>query len=326
MSTQLAVQSQIALQTPAEVIQAAINDPAVLGIRHDARIPFHALWKYWEWKRRAERLAADRKEALRHERAMNTIVLGLARHYVRERQASRLPQPPPALATPPASPLAGSLTPASLSPTAVSSPFGTTTVSVSTTSSFSNGPDSQAVSKSAVQLEQPILGPIALPIAVQVTNIIAPATPHAPASPTRSSESSLILADEVAGATDSASLPLSVYLGARVLPQYPPRPTALPIYPRTLGTDDLEPIKVLGQGGFGTVYLARDRATDTKLAVKVIPKERFAKYGSYEPVFAEQEVMRKMAGKKGFLPLHGSWHDEDSFYLATVSAHAARST
>ncbi|KAI0067554.1 kinase-like protein [Artomyces pyxidatus] len=79
------------------------------------------------------------------------------------------------------------------------------------------------------------------------------------------------------------------------------------------GVDDLQPIKILGAGAFGTVYLAKDRSTGMKLAVKVIPKTT----GMLEVFLAEQEALRALAGRKGFLPLHASWHDQQFFYLAT---------
>ncbi|KAI0067560.1 kinase-like protein [Artomyces pyxidatus] len=79
------------------------------------------------------------------------------------------------------------------------------------------------------------------------------------------------------------------------------------------GVDDLQPIKILGAGAFGTVFLAKDRMTGMKLAVKVIPK----RMGMLEVFLAEQEALRALAGRKGFLPLHASWHDQRFFYLAT---------
>ncbi|KAI0067545.1 kinase-like protein [Artomyces pyxidatus] len=79
------------------------------------------------------------------------------------------------------------------------------------------------------------------------------------------------------------------------------------------GVDDLQPIKILGAGAFGTVFLAKDRMTGMKLAVKVIPKTT----GMLEVFLAEQEALRALAGRRGFLPLHASWHDQQFFYLAT---------
>ncbi|KAI0053117.1 kinase-like protein, partial [Auriscalpium vulgare] len=76
---------------------------------------------------------------------------------------------------------------------------------------------------------------------------------------------------------------------------------------RPLTIDDLEPIKVLGAGAFGVVYLAKDRVTGKKLAVKVMK----------EVLMDEQVAMRKLEGEKGFLQMHASWHDSKHFYIAS---------
>ncbi|TFY83224.1 hypothetical protein EWM64_g782 [Hericium alpestre] len=56
-----------------------------------------------------------------------------------------------------------------------------------------------------------------------------------------------------------------------------------------------------------------------ELAVKVLCKAHLsAKFkGDLRPVFEEQRAMRITHGRKGFLPLHASWHDSDYLYLAT---------
>ncbi|KAI0052655.1 kinase-like protein [Auriscalpium vulgare] len=75
----------------------------------------------------------------------------------------------------------------------------------------------------------------------------------------------------------------------------------------TYGVADLQPLKVLGAGCFGTVYMAKDRLTGKDLAVKV----------TEELCLDEQRALRRVEGCKAFLQLHASWRDESHCFLAT---------
>ncbi|KAA1468452.1 kinase-like protein [Dentipellis sp. KUC8613] len=86
--------------------------------------------------------------------------------------------------------------------------------------------------------------------------------------------------------------------------------------PAPLSADEFEPLRLLGEGGFGRVLLVRDRATGRAHALKVVSKARL-KPKSHKLVLAEQRVLRAVAGAPGFLQMEASWHDAGSFYFLT---------
>ncbi|KAI0052717.1 kinase-like protein [Auriscalpium vulgare] len=88
---------------------------------------------------------------------------------------------------------------------------------------------------------------------------------------------------------------------------FAPTPNNRPPCPRPLTVKDLKPIKVLGAGSFGTVYLAKDRRTGIDLAVKVMD----------EVLLEEHRVLRALETEKGFLQMRASWHDSANFFIAT---------
>ncbi|KAI0271720.1 kinase-like domain-containing protein [Gloeopeniophorella convolvens] len=95
---------------------------------------------------------------------------------------------------------------------------------------------------------------------------------------------------------------------------------SVPLPTRVLSVDDLQPIKILGVGSFGTVYLTKDRTTSINLAVKVIPKDDIS--GQYldeviDVLVMEQKVMLALRDSKRALALYASWHDTRYFYLAS---------
>ncbi|KAI0053267.1 kinase-like protein [Auriscalpium vulgare] len=97
-------------------------------------------------------------------------------------------------------------------------------------------------------------------------------------------------------------------------------PTPSPSLLRTLCVDDFEPIKILGKGAFGTVYLTTDRHSGKQLALKVMSKSKLdAKLGGggWKELLTEKDSMVALEGRKGFLPLHASWQDTENCYLAT---------
>ncbi|KAI0629334.1 kinase-like domain-containing protein, partial [Trametes polyzona] len=85
---------------------------------------------------------------------------------------------------------------------------------------------------------------------------------------------------------------------------------------------DLRPIRVLGKGGHGTVYLVEDVVSERRLAMKVVEKNGL-RMREYPAVFEEQAVARAVAlpgcggEMAGLVPLRASFEDSDNFYFLT---------
>ncbi|KAI0642235.1 kinase-like domain-containing protein, partial [Trametes meyenii] len=82
---------------------------------------------------------------------------------------------------------------------------------------------------------------------------------------------------------------------------------------------DFRPIRALGKGGHGKVYLVQDVLTGRHFALKVIEKNGL-RLREYPIVFEEQAVARALAGRGDeamFVPLRGSFEDSDNFYFLT---------
>jgi serine/threonine protein kinase len=92
-----------------------------------------------------------------------------------------------------------------------------------------------------------------------------------------------------------------------------------PFSPPPLCTDDFEAIRVLGEGGYGTVYQVQHKTTQRAYALKVISKKDLHNT-SYRLLLREQDILHGLVGQPTFLQLHASWNDSDNFYLVTVRA------
>jgi len=82
---------------------------------------------------------------------------------------------------------------------------------------------------------------------------------------------------------------------------------------------DFDILKLLGTGGIGRVYLARDKRTSKFVAVKIISKKNRDK-SQLDDVANEQLVHHSVSdcADKFVLPLLGSWHDNLNFFIVTV--------
>ncbi|RPD59047.1 kinase-like protein, partial [Lentinus tigrinus ALCF2SS1-7] len=87
---------------------------------------------------------------------------------------------------------------------------------------------------------------------------------------------------------------------------------------------DFRPIRKLGKGGHGSVYLVEDVVSERYLAMKVIEKNGL-RLREYPAVFEEQAVTKTLAkdacedgvGSPLSVPLAGSFEDSDNFYFLT---------
>ncbi|KAL1695547.1 kinase-like domain-containing protein [Schizophyllum commune] len=88
---------------------------------------------------------------------------------------------------------------------------------------------------------------------------------------------------------------------------------------RQLVIGDLDILKLLGTGRTGKVFLARHRATDQLLALKIIPKASLSPK-ELSSALREQRILKNLAtatkDRLLFVRLLASWHDTENFYLA----------
>lgn len=78
--------------------------------------------------------------------------------------------------------------------------------------------------------------------------------------------------------------------------------------------------RILGQGAFGKVFMARMKYGHTPCAIKVVAKASFkGKSLSYSDILSEQHILKKIAGNPHFIELRASWHSSLNFYFLTVS-------
>lgn len=87
--------------------------------------------------------------------------------------------------------------------------------------------------------------------------------------------------------------------------------------PNPLNLYDFINIRMVGEGGFGSVYLVKHKSTGLKVALKVIDK----RFCDHKNVTDEQRILQQVTiqGAKGNMELLGSFHNERHFFLVTVS-------
>lgn len=84
-------------------------------------------------------------------------------------------------------------------------------------------------------------------------------------------------------------------------------------------TEDLQEMyslgKTLGEGQFGTTYLATERATGKQYACKCIPKRKLISEEEIDDVRREIQVMHHLSGHPNIVTIKGTYEDSSSVYL-----------
>ncbi|PSR90568.1 hypothetical protein PHLCEN_2v4861 [Hermanssonia centrifuga] len=91
--------------------------------------------------------------------------------------------------------------------------------------------------------------------------------------------------------------------------------TVTPGSPNPLNLYDFINIRMVGEGGFGSVYLVKHKSTGLKVALKVIDK----RFCDHKNVIDEQRILQQVTiqGAKGIMEFLGSFHNERHFFLVT---------
>ncbi|XP_053671163.1 3-phosphoinositide-dependent protein kinase 1 [Anopheles nili] len=78
--------------------------------------------------------------------------------------------------------------------------------------------------------------------------------------------------------------------------------------------------KMLGEGSFSFVYLAKEIRTSKKYAIKVCEKRLIIREKKQEYVKREREVLNRLTGKPGFLGLYCTFQDRSKLYFVITYA------
>jgi len=76
-------------------------------------------------------------------------------------------------------------------------------------------------------------------------------------------------------------------------------------------------IRFLGEGTSGKVFFVKDRISNARLALKVVPKVGKSEY-TLNVVVEERNMMEKLSDSPWFVKLWASWHDSANLYIAMV--------
>uniref|UniRef100_A0A182PH15 3-phosphoinositide-dependent protein kinase 1 n=1 Tax=Anopheles epiroticus TaxID=199890 RepID=A0A182PH15_9DIPT len=78
--------------------------------------------------------------------------------------------------------------------------------------------------------------------------------------------------------------------------------------------------KMLGEGSFSCVYLAKEVRTSKKYAIKVCEKRLIIREKKQEYVKREREVLNRLTGRPGFLGLYCTFQDRSKLYFVMTYA------
>ena len=72
--------------------------------------------------------------------------------------------------------------------------------------------------------------------------------------------------------------------------------------------DDYEFIKQIGQGAYGNVYLAREKESLNKFAIKTLEKMHIIKNNKTKSVHREKEILNKLKDHPNIIRLQNTFH------------------
>ncbi|XP_031756497.1 serine/threonine-protein kinase N1 [Xenopus tropicalis] len=86
-------------------------------------------------------------------------------------------------------------------------------------------------------------------------------------------------------------------------------PSTSPVEPGSPSLDQFNLGQVLGEGGFGKVFLAEHKNTEVLYAIKALKKEQVLKRGNLDSVFHEKEILQRVssANHPFLVSLHGTF-------------------
>ena len=75
------------------------------------------------------------------------------------------------------------------------------------------------------------------------------------------------------------------------------------VEPKKKTIDDYEFLKPVGEGAFGTVYLAKEKETSKKFAIKALDKSHIIKFNKTKSVYREKDILNKFANHPNVIKL-----------------------
>lgn len=67
--------------------------------------------------------------------------------------------------------------------------------------------------------------------------------------------------------------------------------------------DEYDFIKQVGEGAFGSVYLAREKSTGRMVAIKTLEKSHIIKFDKTKSVYREKDILQKFAAHPNVINL-----------------------
>jgi len=83
---------------------------------------------------------------------------------------------------------------------------------------------------------------------------------------------------------------------------------------KSWSTADFEPVKVIGQGAFGTVHLVKQIGGEQLYALKQIEKAGYSKKNYRDRLYAERDILTE-ATSRWFVDLHATFQDDLNVYM-----------
>uniref|UniRef100_A0A6I8RXT3 Protein kinase domain-containing protein n=2 Tax=Xenopus tropicalis TaxID=8364 RepID=A0A6I8RXT3_XENTR len=86
-------------------------------------------------------------------------------------------------------------------------------------------------------------------------------------------------------------------------------PSISPVEPRSPSLDHFNLGQVLGEGGFGKVFLAQHKNTEVLYAIKALKKDQVLEKGNLDSVFHEKEILQRVSSSEHpfLVSLHGTF-------------------